>query len=49
MNEGLGAELSARLTCRVYGNETVRAAAQRRTTWLINLKWSMKAPICPGI
>jgi len=48
MKEGLGAELSARLTCRGYGNEADRAAAQRRTTWLINLKWSTKAPVCPG-
>jgi len=48
MNEGLGAELSARLTCRGYGNVAVRAAAQRRTTWLISLKWSQKAPVCPG-
>jgi len=45
MKEGLGAELSARLTCKGYGNEAVRAAAQRRTTWL---KWSTKAPICLG-
>jgi len=48
MKEGLEAELSARLTCRGYGNEAVRAAAQRRTTSLINLRWSTKAPVCPG-
>jgi len=48
MKEGLGAELSERLTCTGYGNKAVRAAAQRRTTWLINLKWSTKAPVCPG-
>jgi len=48
MKEGLKAELSARLTCREYGNEAVRAAAQRRTTWLINLKWSTKARVFPG-
>jgi len=48
MREGLRAELSARLTCRGYGNEAVKAAAQRRTTWLNSLKWSTKAPVCPG-
>jgi len=48
MKEGLGAALSARLTCTGYGNEAVRAAAQRRTTWMINLKCSTKAPVCPG-
>jgi len=26
----------------------VRAAAQRRTTWLIKLKRSTKAPVCTG-
>jgi len=48
MKEGLGAELSARLIRKGYGNEAVRAAAQRRTTWLVNLKWATKAPVCPG-
>jgi len=48
MKEGLGAELSARLIRKGYGKEAVRAAAQRRTTWLINLKCSTKAPVCPG-